>query len=185
MLRSPCRHQDSGQQSPTGGILLANHEAGCDPISKQVREMPKAFLSPTSASRTLTTMLSPCPFMQWGMDIVGPFPLAAGQRKFLLVAIDYFTKWVEVEPLARITEGEAEEYKNGVKACTSGKDSPQWLSSSQWAVEVTNRILIQGIKRRLERVGGNWAEELTSVMWLTGQPQRVYWRKPFLTSIWH
>ncbi|KAL0458482.1 UNVERIFIED_CONTAM: hypothetical protein Slati_0475400 [Sesamum latifolium] len=32
-------------------------------------------------------------------------------------------------------------------------------------VEVTNRILIQGIKRRLERVGGNWAEELTSVMW--------------------
>ncbi|KAL0394475.1 UNVERIFIED_CONTAM: hypothetical protein Slati_4413700 [Sesamum latifolium] len=51
-------------------------------------------------------MLSPCPFMQWGMDIVGPVPLAAGQRKFLLVAIDYFTKWVEAEPLARITEGE-------------------------------------------------------------------------------
>ncbi|KAL0401635.1 UNVERIFIED_CONTAM: hypothetical protein Slati_4193400 [Sesamum latifolium] len=75
----------------------------------------------------LTTMLSPCPFMQWGMDIVGPFPLAVGQRKFLLVAIDYFTKWVEAEPLARITEGEAEEYKNGVKACTSDKDSPQWL----------------------------------------------------------
>ncbi|KAL0447794.1 UNVERIFIED_CONTAM: hypothetical protein Slati_1907300 [Sesamum latifolium] len=42
----------------------------------------------------------------WGMDIVGPFLLAAGQRKFLLVAIDYFTKWVEAEPLARITEGE-------------------------------------------------------------------------------
>ncbi|KAL0462431.1 UNVERIFIED_CONTAM: hypothetical protein Slati_0130700 [Sesamum latifolium] len=54
----------------------------------------------------LTTMLSPCPFIQWGMDIVGPFPLATGQRKFLLVAIDYFTKWVEVEPLARVTEGE-------------------------------------------------------------------------------
>ncbi|KAL0461326.1 UNVERIFIED_CONTAM: hypothetical protein Slati_0020200 [Sesamum latifolium] len=32
-------------------------------------------------------------------------------------------------------------------------------------VEVTNRILIQGIKRRLERVGENWAEELTSVLW--------------------
>ncbi|KAL0416678.1 UNVERIFIED_CONTAM: hypothetical protein Slati_3499700 [Sesamum latifolium] len=75
----------------------------------------------------LTTILSPCPFMQSGMDIVGHFPLAAGQRKFLLVAIDYFTKWVKAEPLARITEGEAEEYKNGVKACTSGKNSPQWL----------------------------------------------------------
>ncbi|KAL0445281.1 UNVERIFIED_CONTAM: hypothetical protein Slati_2250800 [Sesamum latifolium] len=54
----------------------------------------------------LTTMLSPCPFTQWGIDIVGPFPIASGQRKFLLIAIDYFTKWVEAEPLARITEGE-------------------------------------------------------------------------------
>ncbi|KAL0411325.1 UNVERIFIED_CONTAM: hypothetical protein Slati_3722200 [Sesamum latifolium] len=54
----------------------------------------------------LNVMLSPCPFSQWGMDIVGPFSLALGERKFLLVAIDYFTKWVETEPLARITEGE-------------------------------------------------------------------------------
>ncbi|KAL0291452.1 UNVERIFIED_CONTAM: hypothetical protein Scaly_2541600 [Sesamum calycinum] len=40
------------------------------------------------------------------MDIVGPFPLAPNWRKFLLVAIDYFTKWVEAEPLARVTEVE-------------------------------------------------------------------------------
>ncbi|KAL0463144.1 UNVERIFIED_CONTAM: hypothetical protein Slati_0202000 [Sesamum latifolium] len=32
-------------------------------------------------------------------------------------------------------------------------------------VEVTNRILVQGIKRRLERVGENWAEQHTSVLW--------------------
>ncbi|KAI3465162.1 hypothetical protein Pfo_021825 [Paulownia fortunei] len=47
---------------------------------------------------------SPYPFAQWGMDIVGPFPPATGQRKFLIVTVDYFTKWVEAEPLARITE---------------------------------------------------------------------------------
>lgn len=29
--------------------------------------------------------------------------MAKGQRKFLLVAIDYFTKWVEAEPLVTIT----------------------------------------------------------------------------------
>ncbi|KAL0463137.1 UNVERIFIED_CONTAM: hypothetical protein Slati_0201300 [Sesamum latifolium] len=54
----------------------------------------------------LNVMLSPCCFSQWDMDIVGPFPLASGQKKFLLVAIDYFTKWVEAEPLARITDWE-------------------------------------------------------------------------------
>jgi hypothetical protein len=33
-----------------------------------------------------------------------PFPIGRRQLKFLVVAIDYFTKWVEVEPLATITE---------------------------------------------------------------------------------
>nr|KYP40257.1 hypothetical protein KK1_038410 [Cajanus cajan] len=37
------------------------------------------------------------------MDILGPFPLAKGQLKFLLVAIDYFTKRIEACPLAKIT----------------------------------------------------------------------------------
>ncbi|KAL0445619.1 UNVERIFIED_CONTAM: hypothetical protein Slati_1689800 [Sesamum latifolium] len=36
---------------------------------------------------------------------------------------------------------------------------------SNGQIEVTNRILVQGIKRRLERVGGNWTDELTSVLW--------------------
>ncbi|XP_073119647.1 uncharacterized protein [Henckelia pumila] len=51
-------------------------------------------------------IVAACPFDQWGMDIVGPFPPAPAQKKFLLVAIDYFSKWVEAEALARITEGE-------------------------------------------------------------------------------
>ena len=33
---------------------------------------------------------------------MGPFPTAVKQLKFLLVNIDYFTKWVEVEALATI-----------------------------------------------------------------------------------
>ena len=52
----------------------------------------------------MTTITSPWPFAQWGIDIVGPLPLGKRQVKFLLVAIDYFTKWVEVEALATITE---------------------------------------------------------------------------------
>lgn len=46
---------------------------------------------------------TPYPFAQWGIDVVGPFPMASGQRKFLVVAVDYFSKWVEAEPLAKIT----------------------------------------------------------------------------------
>ncbi|KAL0448119.1 UNVERIFIED_CONTAM: hypothetical protein Slati_1939800 [Sesamum latifolium] len=142
----------------------------------------------------LTTMLSPCSFRHWGIDIVGPFPLAVGQRKFLLVAVDYFTKWVEAEPLARITEGEVMKFiwkniicrfgipreiisDNGRQF--QGRKIQEWCQGlrikqrfttvahpqANGQVEVTNRILVQEIKRRLERVGGNWAEELTSVLW--------------------
>ena len=52
----------------------------------------------------LTPMMAPWPFAQWGLDIMGPFPIAIRQLKFLVVDIDYFTKWVEAETLATITK---------------------------------------------------------------------------------
>jgi hypothetical protein len=51
-------------------------------------------------------MMAPWPFAQWGLDIMGPFPVGWKQMKFLVVGIDYFTKWVEAKPLATITEKE-------------------------------------------------------------------------------
>ncbi|RVW24154.1 hypothetical protein CK203_087035 [Vitis vinifera] len=38
------------------------------------------------------------------MDIVGPLPAAAAKKKFLLIATDYFSKWVEVEAYASIKD---------------------------------------------------------------------------------
>ena len=55
-------------------------------------------------TKRLMMIAFPWPFAQWEIDIVGPLPQGKGQVKFLLVAIDYFTKWVEVEALAMITE---------------------------------------------------------------------------------
>ena len=55
-------------------------------------------------SEELTPMTAPWPFPQWGLDIMGPFLTAVRQLKFLVVSIDYFTKCVEVEALATITE---------------------------------------------------------------------------------
>ncbi|XP_073153964.1 uncharacterized protein [Henckelia pumila] len=54
----------------------------------------------------IKAVVAACSFDQWVMDIVGPFPISTGQRKFLLVGVDYFSKWVVAEPLAKITEKE-------------------------------------------------------------------------------
>ena len=57
-----------------------------------------------SPPKTLTPMMAPWLFAQWGLDIMGPLLVGRRQMKFLVVGINYFTKWVEAEPLATITE---------------------------------------------------------------------------------
>ena len=52
----------------------------------------------------LTPMMAPWPFAQWGLDILGLFLIETRLMKFLVVGIDYFTKWVEAKPLASITQ---------------------------------------------------------------------------------
>ena len=87
-------------------------------------------------SEELTPTMAPWPFAQWGLDIMGPFPTALRQLKFLVVGIDYVTKWVEAELLATITEkasaplyGETSSADTGYRGCLS----PTMESSSTTA----------------------------------------------------
>ncbi|XP_075499106.1 uncharacterized protein LOC142537480 [Primulina tabacum] len=120
-----------------------------------------------------------CPFDQWGMDIVGPFPIVWAQKKFLLVAVDYFFKWVEAEPLAKITEQEVLKFlwmnivcRFGVRRRPisdngrhfQGKEITSWcwemkITQSFTSVsypqangqtEVVNRVIVQALKTRLQ-----------------------------------
>ena len=58
----------------------------------------------------LNPLSSPWSFAQWGLDIVGPFSKAAGNKRYLLVDTDYFTKWVETEPLANIKDADGKKF---------------------------------------------------------------------------
>ena len=53
----------------------------------------------------LNVMSSPWPFVAWGMDVIGPIDTAASNgHRFILVAIDYFTKWVEAASYTSVTK---------------------------------------------------------------------------------
>ncbi|XP_059285605.1 uncharacterized protein LOC132039076 [Lycium ferocissimum] len=55
--------------------------------------------------RELNVMSSPWPFAAWGMDVIGLIePAASNRHRFILVAIDYFTKWVEVASYKSVTK---------------------------------------------------------------------------------
>jgi ribonuclease HI len=53
----------------------------------------------------LFNLISPWPFAMWGIDVIGPVnPKASNGHRFILVAIDYFTKWVEANSYAHVTQ---------------------------------------------------------------------------------
>ena len=53
---------------------------------------------------------SPWPFAQWDLDIVGPFLWVTRNQRWLIVGTNYFTKWVEIEPLSNIRDLDAKRY---------------------------------------------------------------------------
>ncbi|KAI5333905.1 hypothetical protein L3X38_024037 [Prunus dulcis] len=65
---------------------------------------------PQLPAEPLTAMVSPWPFAQWGLDLIGPMPEGKGQVKYAVVAVDYFTKWAEAEALATITAARIESF---------------------------------------------------------------------------
>jgi len=57
--------------------------------------------APASA---MNTIIKPWPFRGWAIDFIGQiYPPSSKGHKFILVATDYFTKWVEAIPLKKVT----------------------------------------------------------------------------------
>ena len=142
----------------------------------------------------MTVITSPWLLAQWGIDIMGPLPQGKRQVKFLLVTIDYFTKWVEANTLATITEAKVWSFvwKNIVCRCgipqtiisdnghqfgnqgfksfcsslgIKNKYSSPGHPQANRLTEVMNRTLLKIIKARLVEAKGAWPEELPSVLW--------------------
>jgi len=63
------------------------------------------MMSPKSNKPSAPTHLIPLawPLQKWGMDLIGPLPTAQGNYKYAVVAVEYFTKWIEAKPLVNIT----------------------------------------------------------------------------------
>jgi hypothetical protein len=45
---------------------------------------------------------------------VGPFRTAPGGCRFILVAVDKFTKWIELQPIAKVTSEEATKFMGDI-----------------------------------------------------------------------
>ena len=114
--------------------------------------------------------------------------------KFLLVIVDYFTKWIEAEPLATVTGMKMIKFmwKNiltrfgtpSFLICDSStqfegipfkewceeKKTHRWFTSvahpqTNGQTEVSNKISVNGLKKRLMKSKAAWVEELPKMLW--------------------
>ncbi|GJZ15587.1 reverse transcriptase domain-containing protein, partial [Tanacetum coccineum] len=80
-------------------------------IKQNVTEYCQTHPSPQEIyNKKLTPITSPLSLYKWGIDISGPFLEAEGKAKFLIVAIDYFTKWIEAKPVATIKGNQVKKF---------------------------------------------------------------------------
>ncbi|XP_056691831.1 uncharacterized protein [Spinacia oleracea] len=145
-------------------------------------------------SNDLQPIINPIPFAQWGMDILGPFTAASGGRKFMIVAVDYFTKWIEAEPTKSITAKRMKDFiwKNIVTRfgipeslvfdhgtqfdCTPIKDYCAELRikfayasvchpQSNGQEEAANKQILGALRKKVEDFKGAWADLIPEILW--------------------
>jgi len=84
----------------------------------------------------------------WGIDIQGPLPKAPGIVKYLLVTIDYFTKWIETRPLQEIMTSKVEKFTWKHLICMYGLPyAIVTINNTQFKAQIYENFLIRlGIK---------------------------------------
>nr|GEU49431.1 hypothetical protein [Tanacetum cinerariifolium] len=70
----------------------------------------KSWLRCVGPLQPLTPVTVPLPFYKWGIDIADPFSEGPGKVKFLIVAMEYFTKWIEAKAVATITDSQVKKF---------------------------------------------------------------------------
>ena len=128
-----------------------------------------------------------------GLRHCGTISQGSGKKKYLLVSIDHFMKWVEVEHLANIRDVDAKRFiwKNIVirfgvpyvlildnslqfdskmfrKYCgglgiTNRYSTPAYPQGNRQA-EAVNKVIVSRLKKRLDDAKCKWVEELPHVL---------------------
>eukprot|EP00253_Pinus_taeda_P009480 PITA_09480 len=135
------------------------------------------------------------PFQQWGLDFIGEInPHSSGQNRWILVATDYFTKWIEAIPTKKadhnvvmkflieniftrfgyphklVTDNAAafkEKELVGMRNSMGIKlvHSTSYYPQGNGLAESSNKSLIRIIKKLLEGNKKNWDSKLKYALW--------------------
>ncbi|KAL6342283.1 hypothetical protein AAG906_007497 [Vitis piasezkii] len=155
-------------------VLAKLHEGDTESYVRRCNRCQRHAPISRVPSKALNPIISPWSFVQWGMDIVGPCPLEQ-HKKVLLIATNYFSKWVKGEAYVDIKDKDVSKFvwKNIVSDLEFHEQSPRpscdaifrifcldlniknlystprYLQSNR-LVEATNKTPLNALKKRLE-----------------------------------
>ena len=141
----------------------------------------------------LHALTSPWPFSVWGIDIIGKMsPKSSSGHEFILVAIDYFTKWVEATSYAKLNAAKVATFIRSHIICKYGVPhelisdrgvhfrgevdtllqrygiqhhrSSTYRPQTNGAAEAANKN-IKRILRKIIKTSRDWSEKLPFPLW--------------------
>nr|GEU35714.1 hypothetical protein [Tanacetum cinerariifolium] len=122
-----------------------NNEAGiiqdCEKCKEQSVVKKRAEIEAIAAGNAW-------PFSYWGVKILGPLSTAPRGLKFLAIAIEHSTKWIEAKP------------QTTINLCR-GLTITQSFSPITEHMEIMNRI-----EKQLARRQQGWVDDLSQVLWV-------------------
>uniref|UniRef100_A0A2N9HCW8 Integrase catalytic domain-containing protein n=1 Tax=Fagus sylvatica TaxID=28930 RepID=A0A2N9HCW8_FAGSY len=143
---------------------------------------------------SLQNMATPWPFHTWGLDLIGPINPASGGYIWILVATEYFTKWVEAIPLQKATSAAVANFirehiithfgipyklitDNGTPFINKDvrevlehyrvkhRRSTPYYPQGNGQAEATNRMLLRILSKMVFDYGNDWKAHLADVLW--------------------
>nr|ABA97875.1 retrotransposon protein, putative, unclassified [Oryza sativa Japonica Group] len=161
---------------------------GCQDCQKfgAIQRAPASAMNP---------IIKPWPFRGWGINMIGMInPPSSKGHKFILVATDYFTKWVEAFPLKKVDSGDAIQlvqehiiYRFGIpqtittdqgsifvsdefvqfadSMCIKLLNSSPCYAQANGQAEASNKSLFKLIKRKISDYPRQWHTKLAEALW--------------------
>jgi hypothetical protein len=98
---------------------------------------------------SLTQLIQPTwPLQRWGLDMLGPLPLAQANLKYVVVAVEYFSKWIEAKSLATITSATIQKLFGQNIVCRFGVSKAITLDNgTQFDAETFKVSVIESVQK--------------------------------------
>ena len=141
-----------------------------------------------------TPIISYGPFEKWGIDAIGPLPYAQSGKRYIIMGVDYMTRWAEAVATTRITAKEVAKFIFEQICCRFGtpleiisdrgpgfrgdlvgelmeklgisrRHSTPYYPQCNGLVEKVNGMICKIITKQVNNRPNDWDKHLTSALW--------------------